>query len=102
MRFAITLILLTAGCKESTAGACRAYITSYNACAQEIGESSIVIGGLTADVYCAAYSLPGVPKDPELAESFNCLADAYDDADCSSDEAFSESFDATCDEVPEE
>jgi hypothetical protein len=102
MRYAIPLLLLAAGCKETTAGACRNYITSYNACAQEQGESALIGGVLVADVYCAAYSLPGVPKDPELAEGFNCLADAYDNADCSSDEAFSETFDATCDEVPEE
>jgi len=102
MRWMILPLLLTTACKGTTSGACRAYITSYNACARELGDSVILGAGLSADAYCAAYSLPGVPKDPDLAEAFNCLADAYDAADCSSDEAFNETFDATCDEVPEE
>lgn len=102
MRWFLAGLLLTAGCKETTAGACRRYIASYNACAQDLGDGTILTLGLTADVYCAAYTLPGIPKDPDATAAFNCLADAYDDADCSSDEAYAASFDATCDEVPEE
>jgi hypothetical protein len=102
MRWTLGLLLLGGGCKETTAGACRNYITSYNECAREQGDSVIIGGVLVADVYCAAYALPGVPKDPELADGFNCLADAYDAADCSSDEAFAETFDATCEDAPEE
>lgn len=75
-------------------------MTEVNACSRELGSGS-TLPALAADSYCLAYTLPGVPKDPDVAAAFDCIADAYEAADCSSEEAFAESFDDACDDVPE-
>lgn len=90
-----------AACGAGSAAACRDYVRAANACSNEMGNGSTV-PSFSADAYCAAYTLPGVPNDPEVATAFQCLADAYDNADCSSSEAFSDSFEDACDDVPDD
>lgn len=93
------LVPALAGCGPSTAASCTNYVTSYNACAAQLGQG---LTTLPAEAYCLAYTLPGIPSNPELAAAFDCLATAYDNADCSSQEALSESLnESTCDDVPE-
>jgi len=104
MRTLVLSLLATttlAACGAGSAAACRDYVRAANACSTELGSGSS-IPSLSADAYCLAYTLPGVPKDPDVAKAFSCLADAYDAADCSSSEAFSDTFEDTCDDVPDE
>lgn len=88
-------------CGAGSAAACRDYVRAANACSNQLGSGSS-IPSLTADAYCLAYTLPGVPNDPDIAKAFQCQADAYDAADCSSSEAFADTFEDTCGDVPDE
>lgn len=90
-----------AGCQDTNSGSCRNYVQAFNQCAREMGGGAGPLTPLTADAYCLAFGLPGVPRDPDLIESFNCQADSYREADCSSEERFDETFRDVCDDVPD-
>lgn len=94
MRKLLIAVLLLGACK-TTGSECRRYVKEQNACSRELGDE-VFLAPLAADLTCAALNLPGIASD-DLRENFTCLADAYADADCSSQEAFAESLSAVCD-----
>jgi hypothetical protein len=99
MRHAYLLLALSlaAACGGTSGGECSRYIKAQNACSNELGNDS-VLSPLSADLVCATFNLPGLASK-DLRDEFACLADAYESADCSSEEAFSESIDtSTCGE----
>lgn len=102
-RIALLLVAasLLGACKSTPAGACRRYVKAQNECSRELGDSTLP--PLYADTICLAFSLPGFTGGGELKDEYNCLADAYLAADCSSEEAFYESFNSgTCGEDVED
>lgn len=57
--------------------ACEAYVNSYYGCAEEAGADTT---GIDAETLCANYE-KGTADD-----YYNCMADAYSNADCSTAE----------------
>jgi hypothetical protein len=86
----IVLAALSMAACNTSGGACKRYVVAYNDCSEELGNGAS-IGTLSADLVCATFNLPGLGTK-ELADEFACLADAYEAADCSSEEAFADTI----------
>ena len=85
---ALAAMLSLAGCGADVAGACQNYFDAYETCLVAYGDSIGVdmSGSLLSDTYCD--DTYGDIKDAESADYLNCLADAYNAADCSDADAY--------------
>ncbi len=83
-------VLPLVACGPDLETACENYITAYNDCATEYAEAA---GGdgteLDAETTCAAYDgVTGAAAD-EAADTLQCYADTYNNADCSTADGWS-------------
>jgi hypothetical protein len=65
------------GCTNEAEEACNDYLDALDACYEELGTENPVA---LSDDYCEAYT------EDSQADYLNCLADAYDAGDCSTDD----------------
>lgn len=81
--------LFLAACGADVETACLNYIDAGNACIEEYADANGVDVStlLLPDSTCDSYE--GV-TDQESADLLNCYADAYNAADCSTEEGFSQ------------
>lgn len=95
MRFALIAVLALAAC-NTTGSQCNRYIRAQNQCSNELSDAGFaVLDPLSSSLVCATLNLPGIANE-DTRDEFACLADAYENADCSSEEAFNATFDTTC------
>ncbi len=96
MRTLLLVLALTASACKSTGSECKRYVKAQNSCSNELNDVGVTISPLSAGLLCSTLNLPGIAS-ADLKEEFSCLADIYANADCSSQEAFSESVNtSTC------
>lgn len=88
----VTLPVVLSAC---AAGACDRAARAYDACAAELEASgdtgSAFVGENPYEDECAAYALPGldiVGDAVGVDDQYNCFADAFDAADCSTLDGF--------------
>ncbi len=84
---AIAVIVIMTGCNSGQT-ACEGYVEAYNGCIEDFGSGNTIDSEITG---CELV-------DDDNADYYDCLADAYSNGDCTTNEGWADTVEdaATC------